>query len=71
MISQHLPALQVVIPLLTAPVCLLFNNARVAWILSLVANGVALVIAALLLQQVLTVGILTYEIGGWAAPWGI
>lgn len=71
MISQHLPALQVVIPLLTAPVCLLFNNARVAWILSLVANSVALVIAALLLQQVLTVGIVTYEIGGWAAPWGI
>jgi multicomponent Na+:H+ antiporter subunit D len=71
LISQNLPALQVVIPLLTAPVCLLFNNARVAWILSLVANGIALVIAALLLQQVLTTGVVAYAIGGWAAPWGI
>lgn len=71
MISQHLPALQVVIPLLTAPVCLLFSNGRVVWVLSLLANGAALVIAALLLQQVLTAGVINYEIGGWAAPWGI
>jgi multicomponent Na+:H+ antiporter subunit D len=71
LISQHLPALQVVIPLLTAPVCLLFNNARLAWILSLIANGMALLIAALLLQQVLATGVLSYEMGGWAAPWGI
>ncbi|MFQ5545191.1 MAG: monovalent cation/H+ antiporter subunit D family protein, partial [Acidiferrobacterales bacterium] len=69
--EQHLPALQVVVPLLGAPLCVLFNNARVAWALSLAASWAALIIAALLLQQVLESGTLSYEIGGWAAPWGI
>ncbi len=71
MISQNLPALQVVIPLLTAPLCLLFNNWRVAWLLSLIASGLALAISALLLEQVLATGVISYEMGGWAAPWGI
>ncbi len=71
MIAQHLPALQVVVPLLSAPLCLLLNRARVAWLLSTAASWVALVIAVLLLQQVLATGTLSYELGGWAAPWGI
>ncbi|MFQ6023038.1 MAG: monovalent cation/H+ antiporter subunit D family protein [Acidiferrobacterales bacterium] len=69
--EQHLPALQVVVPLLSAPLCVLLNNARLAWGLSLAASWAALIIAGLLLQQVLTTGTLSYEIGGWAAPWGI
>ncbi|MFQ5994382.1 MAG: monovalent cation/H+ antiporter subunit D family protein [Acidiferrobacterales bacterium] len=68
---QHLPALQVVIPLLGAPLCVLFNNGRVAWVLSAIASWIALVIAILLLDQVLATGTISYEIGGWAAPWGI
>ncbi len=68
MISQHLPALQVVVPLLSAPLCLLLNRARLAWLLSTAASWVALVIAVLLLQQVLATGTLSYELGGWAAP---
>ena len=71
MIEQHLPILQVIIPLLTAPVCVLLNNARAAWVLSLAASWAALVVAALLLQEVLATGTLSYELGGWAAPWGI
>jgi multicomponent Na+:H+ antiporter subunit D len=70
-IRQHLPALQVVIPLLSAPLCLLLNKPRVAWALSLVASWLALIIAIALLQQVLSTGTLSYELGGWAAPWGI
>lgn len=71
MIRQHLPALQVVIPLLSAPLCLLLNKPRVAWALSLIASWLALIIAIALLQQVLSTGTLSYELGGWAAPWGI
>ncbi len=71
MIRQHLPALQVVIPLLSAPLCLLLNKPRVAWALSTAASWVALIIAVALLQQVLATGTLSYELGGWAAPWGI
>ncbi|MFQ5936024.1 MAG: monovalent cation/H+ antiporter subunit D family protein [Acidiferrobacterales bacterium] len=68
---QHLPALQVVIPLLSAPLCVILNNGRVAWLLSLAASWAAFIIAVLLLQQVLATGPISYEIGGWAAPWGI
>ncbi len=71
MIRQHLPALQVVIPLLSAPLCLLLNKPRIAWALSLIASWLALIIAIALLQQVLSTGTLSYELGGWAAPWGI
>ncbi len=71
MIRQHLPILQVIIPLLSAPLCLLLNKARAAWVVSLVASWAALIIAVALLQQVLATGALSYELGGWAAPWGI
>ncbi|MEE9560654.1 MAG: hypothetical protein V3V64_07665, partial [Acidiferrobacterales bacterium] len=67
MIRQHLPALQVVNPLLSAPLCLLLNKPRVAWALSLIASWLALIIAIALLQQVLSTGTLSYELGGWAA----
>ena len=33
MIVAHLPALQVVIPLLAAPTCVLLRNGRAAWLL--------------------------------------
>ncbi len=71
MIAQNLPALQVVIPLLSAPLCVLLGYGRVAWGLALAASWAALAVAVALLQQVLATGIISYEIGGWAAPWGI
>ncbi len=71
MIRQHLPALQVVVPLLSAPLCVLLNNRRVAWVLSLLASGTALLVAGALLRQVLAHGVISYPLGDWAAPWGI
>ena len=71
MIRQHLPALQVIVPLLAAPLCVIVNRPRFAWLLSLVASWATLGIALATLAQVLSVGAWSYEIGGWAAPWGI
>ena len=71
MITIHLPALQVVLPLLAAPVCALLRRGTVAWSIALVVSWGALVIALLLLAQVLNQGTLSYVMGGWAAPWGI
>jgi len=70
-ISPHLPALQVAIPLLAAPFCVLIRQARMAWALALGVSAAALFIAAGLLQEVTTNGTLSYALGGWVAPWGI
>ncbi len=67
----HLPALQVVIPLVAAPLCALLPAGRPVWLLALATNGLALLIAALLLNQVLGGGPISYAMGGWAVPWGI
>lgn len=67
----HLPILQVVVPLLAAPLCLILNRSRLVWLFALVTSGIAFLISALLLQQVMTSGTIVYEIGGWDAPWGI
>lgn len=67
----HLPALQVVVPLIAAPLCALLPAGRAVWLLASSASGLALLIAALLLDQVLAHGPISYPMGGWPAPWGI
>ena len=71
MIAQHLPALQIVLPLVAAPICLLLRRGDLAWGLALVVSWVALAIAIMLLNAVLTGGVISYEFGNWAPPWGI
>lgn len=71
MILDHLPILQVVLPLLAAPLCLLLRHASRSYWLALVTSWLAFLIAVLLLRQTLAIGPLSYEIGGWAPPWGI
>lgn len=71
MISQNLPVLQVVVPLLFAPICVLLRRHKLVWGVVLLCCWASFVIATLLLQQVLTGGEIIYAIGGWDAPWGI
>ena len=70
-LSDHLPALQVVIPLICAPLCVLLRPGRAAHAVAALGAGTCLVIAALLLDQTLEHGARSYALGGWAAPWGI
>ena len=58
-------------PLLAAPLCLLTNERRFAWGISVAASWTAFAIAALLLGQALDGDIVSYELGGWSARWGI
>ena len=67
----HLPVLQVIVPLMAAPICLLLKRSQLVWLFSLLVSGIALLISILLLQQVMTSGVISYELGGWEAPWGI
>jgi len=70
-IATHLPALQIVVPLVSAPICLLLRRSGLAWALASIVSWAALACAALLLQQVLSSGPISYHLGGWAPPWGI
>ncbi len=70
-LAPHLPALQVVVPLIAAPLTVLLRRRSVAFGVALVASWLALVISLLLWWQVATTGTISYAIGSWPAPWGI
>ena len=71
MISSNLPALQVVIPLLAAPLCIILHNRVLAWLLTVLVTLSSLGISCALLNRVLIEDSITYAMGGWIAPWGI
>lgn len=69
---QHLPALQVVLPLLAAPIALLFGKqTRLIWVFATLVSWACFAIAIQLFITVQTGDVIRYEFGGWAAPWGI
>lgn len=69
--TAHFPILQVIIPLLGAPLCLFVRVPRLVGIFALVVSGLAFLVSCGLLQQVMIHGTLHYELGGWPEPWGI
>ncbi len=69
--TEHLPALQVVIPLMAAPIASLLRWRRAAWAWALMVSWAVLFMAVSLLRRVLEEGAISYPIGGWAAPIGI
>lgn len=68
---DHLPALQVILPLIGAPLVALIPRRTLAWALTTLVCWACLAIAVLLLQQVHAEGVIHYAMGGWAAPYGI
>ena len=71
MIAAQLPALQVVLPLVAAPLCVLLRRGPLAWALALAVSWTGFAIALALLDRVLAEGPVSYFFGGWAPPWGI
>lgn len=71
MIASNLPALQVIIPLLAAPIALMLRRGRIAHLFAMLVSFIALAISYTLLQTVLADGPISYEMGGWEPPWGI
>jgi len=70
-ISAHLPALQVVLPLLSAPIVVLLRHGGFAAAVVTAAAWAAFAIAIGLGLQVAETGTISYHIGSWAPPWGI
>jgi multicomponent Na+:H+ antiporter subunit D len=69
--TVQLPALQVVIPLVCAPLCVLLRSRTIAWLLFLAAALGSLSCAVLLAERVARTGSLRYAMGDWPAPSGI
>ncbi|MFN4089647.1 MAG: monovalent cation/H+ antiporter subunit D family protein [Alphaproteobacteria bacterium] len=69
--SAQLPVLQVALPLIAAPICVLLRFRDAAWALAAVSTWASFGISALLLAQVYSTGVISYELGGWPPPWGI
>jgi len=70
-IAQHFPALQVVVPLIAAPLCVLLRGARLAWAIALGVSWFMVYVAGSLLARALDEGVISYALGSWEPPWGI
>ncbi len=70
-IIDQLPVLTVVVPMLAAPLCVLFGNRHIAWIITFLASLLSFLFAFHMLFQVLDGDVLSYHLGGWAPPLGI
>lgn len=70
-LATHLPALQVVVPLLAAPLTVLLRRKDLAFAVVLSASWIALAISIALWIQVAEHGMISYAIGNWPPPWGI
>ncbi len=70
-LAEHLPALQVVIPLVSAPLAVLLRRASLAFAVVTLAAWTAFATAIAIWLQVDASGTISYHIGHWAPPWGI
>ncbi len=69
--TAHLPILQIIIPLMAAPLCVVFRHRDIAWVIALLVCLICFGVSLGILDQVLTQGVLSYFMGDWPAPWGI
>ena len=70
-LTLQLPALQVVVPLLTAPLVVLLRGRGLAWAAATAASIMAFAIAVALSTEVIANGGIQYEMSGWPGPYGI
>lgn len=70
---SNLPALQVFLPMIVAPLCVIFSRfGRFAWLLTLLTTWAVAAMCILTFEQVYTSGeAMHYYMGGWPAPYGI
>ena len=70
-LEQHLPALQVVVPLLSIPIVVLLSPRWIAWAATTATSAVAFAIAIAMTSGVMTGEEIRYLMGSWPAPYGI
>ena len=69
--TSHFAILQVVLPLLAAPVMILARRGVLAWLIAVAVCVAVLAIAGWLFVQTGGGEVISYAIGSWPPPWGI
>ncbi len=69
--TSHLAVLQVVTPLLAAPVVVILHNKTLGWLIATLVSLSCFIIACVLCLQIYDGNNIVYTLGGWAAPAGI
>ena len=69
--SEHFPILLVVVPMMAAPVCVLFGSNALSWVVAALANLWSFIAALALVFATQGGAVLSYHVGGWAPPIGI
>jgi multicomponent Na+:H+ antiporter subunit D len=70
-VAAHLPILQVVVPLISAPLAVLSRRGSIGFALTTAASWIAFAVAVALCLQTQREGVLSYALGSWPPPWGI
>ncbi len=68
---SQLPILMIVLPLVTAPICVLLGGRQLTYVLALIVAWCVFAISLACLIQVNQSGPIHYEIGNWKPPYGI
>lgn len=68
---EHLAVIQVLLPLLAAPLCLILGRSFGCWLLATLVSWLSFIVSLFLLAQVNETGLISYAVGGWEPPWGI
>ena len=70
-IENNLPALQVIVPILLAPIVSLVSKPILSWFLAVLGSLFCLVSSIILFIKFINIGQINYFMGNWPAPWGI
>ncbi len=70
-LSEHLPSLVVITPLIGSAVVALLPRGLIAWAVTTLLTIATAVFAVLLLFEVQSAGVISYPLGGWEPPIGI
>lgn len=69
--TEHLPVLLIVMPLMAAPLFVLIRDRRIVLGCAIAVCWKTFIASCFLLKQTMENGIVSYYIGNWQPPWGI
>lgn len=70
-LERHAAIFLILVPMMLGAVCAFMPNGRFAWPLVVGASSASFICALVLLAQVNLIGVVSYQLGGWAPPIGI
>lgn len=70
-VTTEAPVALIVLPLIMAVICAILPKEKMAWLIVLITTLICSVLSFIVLQEVMTKGVIDYALGGWDPPLGI